>query len=162
MRASKRVGGVDTTAEAAIETFAPLAVEAASHASAAVARSPRLPPRDPMQAALRKRRARSLIVVPLLAGALHRCVNLPESDAFASFGSRDVDVALIVGRQLAMALENIKTFEREQHLTQRFRFLARVTDRLFATLDPNKMLQLLLDELLDGFADYGVAAADGR
>ncbi|HYL27625.1 MAG TPA: SpoIIE family protein phosphatase, partial [Candidatus Nitrosotalea sp.] len=67
-------------------------------------------------------------------------------------------VALIIGRQLTIALENIKTFEREQRLTERLRFVARVTEKLFATLDSQEMLALLLNELLGDFADYGVAA----
>jgi GAF domain-containing protein/anti-sigma regulatory factor (Ser/Thr protein kinase) len=104
--------------------------------------------------------ARSAIIVPLLSGS--SCVGalvFLESHRAASFAKRDLDVAAVVARQLSMALENIKTFEREQRLTQRFRFLARVTERLFATLDATKMLQTLLDGLVDRFAD-GAAAID--
>ncbi len=80
-----------------------------------------------------------------------------------SFEERDVDVALVVARQLAMALENIKMFEHEQRLTERFRFLGRVTERLFTTRDPTKMSELLLQALSDGFADYGmIASLSGR
>ena len=109
--------------------------------------------------------ARSLIVVPLLVGT--SCIGaltFLESARLTSFGGRDVDVAVVVARQLAMALENIKTFEREQHLSRRFRFLARVTDGLFATLDSSRMLQHLLDALGEGFADHAAAGglADGR
>jgi serine phosphatase RsbU (regulator of sigma subunit)/putative methionine-R-sulfoxide reductase with GAF domain len=116
-------------------------------------------PDEKMQSLLRDAQARSLIVVPLLAGS--SCIGalaFAESERASSFATRDIDVAIIVGRQLTMAIENIKTFEREQRVTERFRFLARVTDDLFATLDSVKMLELLLQELLDGFADYGVAA----
>jgi GAF domain-containing protein/anti-sigma regulatory factor (Ser/Thr protein kinase) len=103
--------------------------------------------------------ARSMIVVPLFAG--RSCIgtlSFLEAERSSSFAAQDVDIGVIVGRQLAMALENIKTFEREQSITERFRFMARVTDRLFETLDQPKLLGLVLDGLCDGFADYGVAA----
>jgi GAF domain-containing protein/anti-sigma regulatory factor (Ser/Thr protein kinase) len=112
------------------------------------------------------RNTRSLIVVPLFIGAT--CVgtlSFLESERPSSFVARDLDVAGVVARQLALALENIKTFEREQHITERFRFLARVTARLFATpLDSAKMLHDLLEAIVGGFADYAVAAslAEGR
>jgi GAF domain-containing protein len=103
---------------------------------------------------------RSLIVAPVVVGG--SCIatlSFLESQMPSSFVARDVDVAVVVARQLAMALENIKTFEREQHITERFRYLARVTERLFTTLDSTKMLQTLLESITDGFADYAVAAA---
>ncbi|MBV8601531.1 MAG: SpoIIE family protein phosphatase, partial [Candidatus Eremiobacteraeota bacterium] len=103
-------------------------------------------------------RARSLIAVPLTAGGnCAGALTFVESECVSSFSNREVDVANIVRRQLSMALENIATFEREQRLTERFRFLARVTDGLFASLDSTKTLELLLNDLLDGFADYAVA-----
>ena len=103
--------------------------------------------------------ARTLLAVPLLSGA--GCAGAAvffESERHASFAAREYDVAVVVARQLAMALENIKTFEREVHVTERLRFLARVTDRLFATLDPAETLSLLLDEIVERFADYATAA----
>jgi serine phosphatase RsbU (regulator of sigma subunit) len=99
------------------------------------------------------------LAVPLLAGT--SCVGAAvffESDRRASFAAREHDVAVVVTRQLAMALENIKTFERERHVTERLRFLARITDRLFATPAPAETLSLLLDEMVERFADYAVAA----
>ena len=77
---------------------------------------------------------RSLVVAPLIVGqACVGAIAFGEWERRASFGAREVDIAEILGRQLAMALESIKTFEREQHLTERFRFLARITERLFTT-----------------------------
>ena len=141
------IGDRQAAAAPHLETLAPLTEEAAR------TRQPLLrlfPAHNP---------ARSVIVVPLfVATSCIGALAFLETSRFASFGARDVDVAVVVARQLAMALENIKTFEREQHLTQRFRFLARVTDRLFATLDSVKMLQHLLDALTEGFADSAVAA----
>jgi len=106
------------------------------------------------------RDTRSLIVVPIFVGG--SCIgtlSFLESTRPSTFVTRDVDVAVVIARQLAMALENIRTFEREQHITARFRFLARATERLFTTLDSGKMLQLLLESMRDGFADYAVAAS---
>jgi serine phosphatase RsbU (regulator of sigma subunit)/anti-sigma regulatory factor (Ser/Thr protein kinase) len=111
------------------------------------------------------RGTRSLIVVPIfVAGSCIGTLSLLESTRPSTFVTGDVEVAVVIGRQLAMALENIKTFEREQHVTARFRFLARATERLFTTLDSAKMLQLLLESMRDGFADYAIAASlvDGR
>jgi serine phosphatase RsbU (regulator of sigma subunit) len=114
---------------------------------------------------VRSSKIRSLIVVPLVIGA--SCigtVTFAESDRRASFAARELDVAVVVARQLALALENIKTFEREQHITERFRFLAKITERLFTSLDPARTLALLLDGITERFADYAIAAAltDGR
>jgi serine phosphatase RsbU (regulator of sigma subunit)/anti-sigma regulatory factor (Ser/Thr protein kinase) len=108
---------------------------------------------------------RSTIVVPIfIGGSCIGTLSFLESARPSSFLTRDVEVAVVIARQLAMALENIRTFEREQHITARFRFLARSTERLFTTLDSAKMLQLLLESMLDGFADFAVAASllDGR
>jgi serine phosphatase RsbU (regulator of sigma subunit)/anti-sigma regulatory factor (Ser/Thr protein kinase) len=114
---------------------------------------------------VRASKMRSAIVVPILVGAT--CVGtltFLESERRASFAAREIDVAVVVARQLAMALENIRTFERELHVTERFRFLARITEGLFATLDSTKTLALLLDGLAERFADYALAAVlqDGR
>ena len=115
---------------------------------------------EKMQYLLRAANTRSMIVVPLfVAKSCIGTLSFLESERPASFAARDVDVAVVVGRQLAMALENIKTFEREQQVTERFRFLARVTECLFATLDPVKMFELLLQALGEEFADYGMAAS---
>lgn len=115
---------------------------------------------DPTSSALlQAAEARSMIVVPLFAGTT--CIGsltFAESERSTSFAARDVHVAVIVGRQLAMALENIKAFKREQNMTERLRFLARVTEPLFTTLDQKKMLELLLQSFTDEFADYGFAA----
>lgn len=125
--------------------------------------------RDPidvkMHHFLRSVGARSMIVAPLSVGAT--CIgtlSFLESERSPSFAPRDVDVAVVVGRQLAMALENVKTLERQQRISERFRFMARVTGGLFTTLEQNKMLALVLDELRHGLADYSLAVSltDGR
>lgn len=103
--------------------------------------------------------ARSMIVAPLFVGT--SCVgalSFLESDRASRFAAHDVETAVAVARHLAMALENIKTFQRERQITQRFRFLARVTERLFDTLEPAQTLQLVVESLRNGFADYAVAA----
>jgi GAF domain-containing protein/anti-sigma regulatory factor (Ser/Thr protein kinase) len=122
------------------------------------------PARDPdhtrMRDLLQAARARSMIVAPLLVGT--SCIgalSFLESERSASFGAQDMEVAVVVSRQLAMALENIKTFERERQITQRFRFLGRVTGRLFETLDSKQTLQMVLDALREGFADDAIVVA---
>lgn len=116
-----------------------------------------------LSASLSAAHARSMIVVPLFAGS--SCIGsliVAESERATSFAASDVDVAVVVARQLTMALENIKTFERERQITERFRFLARVTEPLFATLDRTKLFELLLQSFMGGFADYGFAATVGE
>ncbi|MGA2760538.1 MAG: SpoIIE family protein phosphatase [Candidatus Cybelea sp.] len=108
---------------------------------------------------------RSGMIVPLFVGTTCTgTLSFLESERRSSFAAREFDIALVVARQLAMALENIRTFEREQLVTERFRFLGRITERLFATLDSKKTLALLLDGLNEEFADYALAAklTDGR
>ncbi len=74
--------------------------------------------------------SRSAIAVPLLAGtSCTGAICFLETARPASFAAPDVDVAVAVARQLAMALENIKAFERERHVTDRFQFLAQTTER---------------------------------
>jgi serine phosphatase RsbU (regulator of sigma subunit)/anti-sigma regulatory factor (Ser/Thr protein kinase) len=105
---------------------------------------------------------RSMIVAPLFVGST--CIgalSFLESERSSSFAARDVDVAVVAARLLAMALENIKTFEREQRLTERFRFLARITEGLFTTLDSAKTLERLIASLAGSFADYAIAASLG-
>lgn len=114
---------------------------------------------------LRAAHMRSAIVVPLFSGGnCTGALSFFELERSASFGARDLDVAGIVARQLTMALQNIATFEREQHATERFRFLARATEPLFATLETPKMFSLLLDSIVGPFADYAIAASlrEGR
>jgi serine phosphatase RsbU (regulator of sigma subunit)/anti-sigma regulatory factor (Ser/Thr protein kinase) len=109
---------------------------------------------------LRAAHMRSAIVVPLFtAGNCTGALSFFELERSAIFGARELDVATIVARQLTMAIGNIATFEREQHVTERFRFLARATEPLFATLDVPKMFSLLLDTIVGPFADYAIAAS---
>lgn len=117
------------------------------------------PSREWMNDVLAAVDARSMIVAPLFVGT--SCIgalSFLESERASRFAAHDVETAVVVARQLAMALENIKTFQRERQITQRFRFLARVTERLFDRLEPKETLQLVVDSLIGGFADYAVAA----
>jgi GAF domain-containing protein/anti-sigma regulatory factor (Ser/Thr protein kinase) len=134
----------------AVQTRRPLVLLFTGHRS---------PNREKTRALLGAAEARSMIVVPLFVGS--SCIgtlSFAESERPTSFAGCDVDVAVVVARQLTMALENIKTFERERHVTEGFRFLARVTERLFTTLDHMKTLEVLVEPLVGSFADYAVAA----
>lgn len=107
---------------------------------------------------LRELGERSLIAVPLVVGQTCSGVLIfVESQRPASFASRELDIALVVARQLALALENIKAFEREKRITERLRFLARITERLFSTLDTARTLELLLRALAKRFDDAAFA-----
>ena len=109
---------------------------------------------------LRATEGRSMMIVPLSIGASRvGAISFLELRRAEAFESRDVELGFVVARQLATALENIKSFEREQKTTERFRFLARATARLFVTLDRKAMLAHLLQALVDDFADWAVAAA---
>jgi serine phosphatase RsbU (regulator of sigma subunit)/anti-sigma regulatory factor (Ser/Thr protein kinase) len=123
------------------------------------------PAGEKLRGLIRDSQLRSLIVVPMMGGS--GCIGaltMLESERLSSFAARELDVAAVVARLLAMTLENIKTFEREQLVTERFRFLARITEQLFETLDRNETLSLLLDGIVERFADYAIAAtfSNGR
>jgi GAF domain-containing protein/anti-sigma regulatory factor (Ser/Thr protein kinase) len=108
---------------------------------------------------LRTTGSRSLIAVPLSIGAsCIGAISFLESRRTRSFEARDVELGIVVGRQLATTLENIRSFEREQKTTERFRFLARATAGLFVTLDRTAMVERLLQGLVEDFADWAVAA----
>jgi len=108
---------------------------------------------------LRTTGSRSLIVVPLSIGAsCIGAISFLESRRTRCFEARDVELGVVVARQLATTLENIRSFEREQKTTERFRFLARATAGLFVTLDRTAMLGHLLQALVEDFADWAVAA----
>ncbi|MBV8530261.1 MAG: SpoIIE family protein phosphatase [Candidatus Eremiobacteraeota bacterium] len=148
---SDRAGAIEPAVKEAVRTRQPLLLLSAARHDLTD---------EKLERALSESEARSMIVVPLFVGAA--CIaslTFAESERASSFAPRDRDIAVVVGRQLVMALENIATFEREQRHTERFRFLARITERLFATLDSAKMLQHLLDELAEGFSDAAVAGS---
>lgn len=96
------------------------------------------------------------IVVPLATPTTSFGAALFAADRFAT---TDVHLAVAMGRQLALALANVAACEREDRATQRFQFLARITDGLFATLDPTAMLQRVLNTLVGELADWAVAAS---
>ncbi len=106
-----------------------------------------------------------MIVAPLLVGdACVGAITFGEWEQPASYSTPEVDIAVVIARQLATALENIKTFEREQHITERFRFLAHATERLFTTVDQRKTLSLLIEALGAPYADavLAVGLQNGR
>ncbi|MBV8424917.1 MAG: GAF domain-containing protein, partial [Candidatus Eremiobacteraeota bacterium] len=105
---------------------------------------------------------RSLAVVPLSIGST--CVgtlSFLESRHAAAYDVSDLECAHAVGRQLSVAFENIQYREHEQRIAGRARFLARATDQFFATAEPDEMLQLLLNVIVEEFADWAFAVMLG-
>ena len=103
---------------------------------------------------------RSMIVVPLSIGSacigtlsfLEDCLSRP-------YGIEDLDCATSVARQIGMSLENLRFREQERRITERARFLGRATDQLFATSDAAEMIDLVLNVIVEDFADWALAAS---
>jgi GAF domain-containing protein/anti-sigma regulatory factor (Ser/Thr protein kinase) len=98
---------------------------------------------------------REMIVAPLVIGTA--CVGAAcfvESRPSRRFDPDDVQIATIVARQLALTLENIESHERERQVSERFRFMARATDQLFASHEESEMLDLLTRAIVDELADF--------
>lgn len=79
------------------------------------------------------------------------------SDDCRRFDNADLEVAMAAARQLAVCLENIRSFER-------FRVLGRATDQLFepgATSEKlHGLLKVLVDEVADWAAIYALGPSD--
>jgi PAS domain S-box-containing protein len=108
---------------------------------------------------------RSLLAVPLLladrVAGIITFVSTGDSPPFEEF---DLTSAEAVARQAATALEHASVFAREREVTERLRYLAHATDRLFATRDLSQDLETLLQSLVGDWADRAilyVLGADG-
>ncbi|MGH7683886.1 MAG: GAF domain-containing SpoIIE family protein phosphatase, partial [Vulcanimicrobiaceae bacterium] len=79
------------------------------------------------------------------------------SDESRRFEQGDVEVAMAAARQVAVGLENIRSFER-------FRLLGRATDQLFtrgATAEKlRSLLEVIVDEVADWAAIYSIRGAE--
>jgi serine/threonine-protein kinase RsbW len=103
---------------------------------------------------------RSLMVVPISAGSASvGAISFLEAYQGERFSSADMDRGLAVGRQLSIALENLKYREQERRITERSRFLARATNQLFTTSDSDEMLRLLLNAVVEEIADWAVVVS---
>ncbi len=92
--------------------------------------------------------SRSAIVVPVMvAQRLIGTVKFISSDEGREFDAADVDIAMASARQLGLALENVRSFER-------FRLLARATDVLFASGETTAKLRKVLDVIVEDVADW--------
>jgi serine phosphatase RsbU (regulator of sigma subunit)/anti-sigma regulatory factor (Ser/Thr protein kinase) len=103
---------------------------------------------------LRSTGCRSMIIAPLVIGTTSiGALCFAEASNSKPFDAEDVTVAEVLARQLAIALENISSHERERRITERFKFLAHATDQLFATHEELPMLRLLVDAIVEEIAD---------
>jgi PAS domain S-box-containing protein len=96
----------------------------------------------------------SVIIVPLVvADDLVGAVTFMSSDKTRAYDAEDLDIAMATARQAALAIENARSMEREQKLSERLRFLARATEQLFTSLGTPVTLDGLLDVLVGDIAD---------
>ncbi|MGH7683926.1 MAG: GAF domain-containing protein, partial [Vulcanimicrobiaceae bacterium] len=102
---------------------------------------------------------RSAIVAPILLGSVPvGTLSFLEASGKEPVGTPDCRCTLAVARQVATVLENVQLRERDRRATGRTRLLGDATDKLFSTSDHGEMLQLLLDVMVDEFADLAVVA----
>lgn len=98
--------------------------------------------------ALRRLHARSFVAVPMIVvDRLIGVLCFISSDESRIYEDPDVEVATAAGRQLAVALENIRSFER-------FRLLGRATDQLFSAAGSSTKLRGLLNLIVHEVADW--------
>ncbi|MGA3038272.1 MAG: SpoIIE family protein phosphatase [Vulcanimicrobiaceae bacterium] len=92
--------------------------------------------------------SRASIVVPMIvAQHLIGTLSFIATDESGEFDAADVDIAMAAARQLAIALENVRSFER-------LRLLARVTDILFGSGEAKAKLRKVLDVIVEDVADW--------
>lgn len=92
--------------------------------------------------------ARAVIVVPMIvAQRLIGTLSFISTDETRKFEEADIDIAMAAARQLAVALENVRSFER-------FRLLARATDILFASGEAESKLRKVLEVIVEEVADW--------
>ena len=92
--------------------------------------------------------SRSAIIVPMIvADHLIGTLNFFSSDGSREFEAADLDIAMAAARQLGIALENARSFER-------FRLVARSTDILLASGEAEAKLRKVLDLIVEDVADW--------
>lgn len=84
-----------------------------------------------------------MIVVDRVIGL----ITFVSADEARRYGSSDMEIATAAARQVAVALENIRSFER-------FRLLGRATDQLFARGETSAKLRALLTVIVQDVADW--------
>lgn len=162
--ADARTGMAQRTRAAFQETFAigDGAIGRALRSSAPVVVSSESPSRHAEDAAfshlLESAQAHSLIAVAVSVES-KRVGALCFLRGSGAFDAHDVECALAAARLTSLSLENMFLRDQERRIAERSRFLARATDELFATSDKAEMLRLLLDVVIEGFADWAVAAS---
>jgi PAS domain S-box-containing protein len=108
-------------------------------------------------AALEALRMRSVIVVPLVvAGTLTGTISFVSSCDEPRYDDLDMETAAAVARQMALALENVRSFAAREESTRRLLFLSRLTDHLFATPISAVTLQRLVDTVVSEVAEWAV------
>ena len=92
----------------------------------------------------------SFISVPIvLTNRMLGAICIASSDPSRRFQAVDLEIATAAARQLAVALENSRSFER-------FRLLGRATEQLFSHWDSKQKLRRLLEVIVAEVADWAV------
>jgi GAF domain-containing protein/anti-sigma regulatory factor (Ser/Thr protein kinase) len=136
----------------AMRTAQPLLFQRGMHGEASVT--------EPGGRTLQFTATRSMIVVPLSIGST--CVgtlSFLEASLSRPYGVEDLDCAAAVARQIGVSLENVRFREQERRITERARFLGRATEQLLATSDTAEMIDLLLNVIVEDFADWALAVS---
>ena len=106
-------------------------------------------------AQIERLKVKSFMAAPMmLAQRTTGILCLISSDESRRFDRADLEVAMAAARQLAVSLENIRSFER-------FRLLGRATDQLFERVATAEKLHGLLEVIVDEVADWAAIYALG-
>jgi len=91
---------------------------------------------------------RSLLLVPLVAkGEVIGVMVLDQVEADKGFTAAQIELAAAIGAQAAIAIDNARLFEAEQHRRQEAETLYRATQALTTTLDLDQIFERILSEL---------------
>jgi len=97
---------------------------------------------------------RALLLVPLLvATSVIGVVSFAPPPGDEPFDDAALETARVAVRHLALALENARSIARERRIAERFGYLEKAKNQLFATLEPNQMLQRVAESLVGPLAD---------
>jgi GAF domain-containing protein/anti-sigma regulatory factor (Ser/Thr protein kinase) len=95
-----------------------------------------------------------LLLVPLLvATSVIGVVSFAPPRKHEAFDEAAVETATVAVRYLALALENARSIARERRVTERFGHLEKAKNALFATLEPEQMLQRVAESLVGPLAE---------
>ena len=101
-------------------------------------------------------RGRSEIAVPLLIG--HNLIGVldVESEKPNAFTKRDLRILTLFATQAAVAIQNARLYEQEHKKSAQLTLINEVSRTMASTLDPDKLLPLLVKSIQENFNYYHV------